>query len=74
MDITITLTEEQAAALTEAGNTGRGKSMLRRAGIRENANTFKTPEELAAAMIKGIADENIRRNQLVANRKATTTQ
>jgi len=62
MDITITLTDEQRAALEEAGKTGRGRMMLRRLGIR-GKDVGITPEEFLNNIIKGVAAEQTRRTE-----------
>ena len=64
MDITVTLTEEQAAALSESTKSGRGRMMLRRMGIKGNIEP-KTAEEIVNTMVKGMADEHIRRPSIL---------
>ena len=72
MDITITLTDEQAAALT----TGRLHPMFRqlmRRGQPGNPRTEMveptTPQEFVQNIITGIAEEGIRRSAFMKERK-----
>lgn len=70
MDITVTLTDEQFAALAET--SGRPNHALRRLGIRGNLQeVVPTPEALIKSIITSLADDNIRRSarrSIIANK------
>lgn len=83
MDITITLTDEQVAALSELSQTRRGQMNLRRMGVRRSSTermSLQTPPDPNAdpvqnvttyvtTLFEGLADEHIRRNEIMAQRK-----
>ena len=59
-DITVSLTDEEKAALETAVSSNRLKFMAKMLGVRGELGDISTPETFTTTLLKGLAREQIR--------------